>query len=142
MTSGIGSRRVKPTLNTKFHIDYEWWNRSGQDLRVNMISELLPEQSPYFATHEIGDQSDWIDPETAEVHRVDALLMALQEAAKTPTYFQTSLVNAVFRVFLTNGNVPLSPVELSQKIGRPAEAILRTLSGNVVYKGIRPYITS
>ena len=51
---------------------------------------------------------------------------------------QTALVDAIFRVFLANGNTPLSPLELSDKIGKPAETILRTLSGSQVYKGIRP----
>ncbi len=142
MTPGSGSRRVKPTMDTRFHIDYEWWERSAQDLRIHMISQLLPEQQAYFADHEEGDESDWIDPETAEVHRVDALRMALQEAARDPAYFlpPTSLVDAVFRVFLTNNNVPLTPVELAERIGRPPMTILRTLSGRRVYKGIRPYL--
>jgi hypothetical protein len=141
MVSGSG-RRVKPTLDTKFHIDYEWWERSDQDLRVDMIAQLLPEQRAYFVEHQTGEETDWIDPETAEVHRVDALRMALQEASRAPLYLAppTSLVDAVFRVFLTNNNVPLTPIELAEKIGRPSMTILRTLSGQHVYKGIRPYI--
>ncbi len=142
MVTGISGRRVKPTLDTKFHIDYEWWERSGQDLRIHMIAQLPPEQAAYFAEHGTGEESDWVDPETAEIHRVDALRMALQEAARSPDYFvpPTSLVDAVFRVFLTNNNVPLTPVELAEKIGRPPTTILRTLSGRTVYKGIRPYV--
>ena len=68
--------------------------------------------------------------------------MALQEAAHDPAYFMppTSMVNAVFRVFLTNNNVPLTPNELSEKIGRPPLTILRTLAGQEVYKGLRPYM--
>lgn len=141
MVSGRGLR-VKPTLDTRFHIDYEWWERSEQDLRVSMIAQLLPEQQAYFAEHETGEESDWVDPETAEVHRVDALRMALQDATRDPDYLTppTSLVDAVFRVFLTNNNVPLTPVELSDKIGRPPMTILRTLSGQRVYMGIRPFV--
>jgi hypothetical protein len=138
----LGSRRVKPTLDTKFHIDYDWWERSDQDLQVNMIAQLLPEQRDYFAEHDAGEETDWVDPETAEVRRVDALRMALQQASRETDYYTppTSLVNAVFRVFLTNNNVPLTPVELSQEISRPPMTILRTLSGQQVYKGIRPHI--
>lgn len=141
MVSG-SARRVKPTLDTRFHIDYEWWDRSDQDLRINMIAQLLPDQRGYFSEHEAGEESDWIDPDTAEVHRVDALRMALQEASQDPMYLRppTSLVDAVFRVFLTNNNVPLSPNELAERIGRPPMTILRTLSGARVYKGIRPYL--
>ncbi len=144
MTSvSIGSRRVKPTLDTRFHIDYDWWERSDQDLNANVIGELSPEQVEYFKQHDAGVESDWIDPETAEVHRVDALQIALQEAANDPAYFQppVSLVSAVFRVFLTNNNTPLSPVDLGEIIKREPMTILRTLSGAQVYKGIRPYTT-
>ena len=108
-----------------------------------MISQLLPEQQAYFLEHNgPNNESDWVDPETAEVHRVDALRMALQEAARDPDYFlpPTSMVNAVFRVFLTNNNVPLTPNELAEKIGRPPMTILRTLAGREVYKGIRPFL--
>jgi hypothetical protein len=144
MTSvSVGSRRVKPTPDTRFHIDYEWWERSEQDLNANVIQELSPEQVAYFQQHDAGVQSDWIDPETAEVRRVDALQIALQEAARDPGYFQppVKLVSAVFRVFLTNNNVPLSPVELAEIIKRPPMTILRTLAGAEVYKGIRPFTT-
>ncbi|NPV68596.1 MAG: hypothetical protein HPY64_15780 [Anaerolineae bacterium] len=143
MTAGsIASQRVIPTLETRFHIDYEWWERADQDLRMNMIGQLPPEQRDYFMQHSGDTESDWIDPETAEVHRVDALRMALQEAAKDPAYFlpPVSLVDAVFRVFLTNNNFPLTPIELSARINRPPMTILRTLTGGQVYKGIRPYL--
>ena len=50
------------------------------------------------------------------------------------------LVHAVFRVFLADGNTPLSPTELAERLGRPAPTILRTLSTPRVYKGIRPYM--
>jgi hypothetical protein len=139
-SSSIGSRRVKPTLDTKFHIDYDWWERSDQDLRVNLISQLQPDQRDYFTNHDANVLSDWVDPETGEVRRVDALQIALQDAARSPDYFEPpiSLVNAVFRVFLTNQNTPLSPNQLAEKINRPAMTILRTLAGERVYKGIRP----
>lgn len=143
MTSAsIGSRRVRPTVDTKFYIDYDWWDRSDQDLRANIIAQLLPDQRDYFLEHGEGSESDWVDPETAEVRRVDALQMALQDAAQEPGFFKppVSLVNAVFRVFLTNNNLPLTPIELSAIIDRQPMMILRTLTGGQVYKGLRPYI--
>lgn len=138
----IDHRRIKPTLDTKFCIDYDWWERSGQDLQVYLVSHLLPEQREYFAEHGAGEESDWVDPETAEVHRVDGLRMALQQAAQDPSFItpQTALVDAVFRVFLANNNVPLTPVELEEHTGRRAMTILRTLASGRVYKGLRPYI--
>jgi hypothetical protein len=52
----------------------------------------------------------------------------------------TTLVDSVFRVFLANGNQPLTIQELSDKIGKPAVTLLRTLSGPKVYYGIRPLL--
>jgi hypothetical protein len=51
---------------------------------------------------------------------------------------RTTVVEGVFRLLLVNGNMPMSPVELSSKLGRPADTILRTLSGPRVYRGLRP----
>lgn len=136
-------RRVKPTPNTKFHIDYDWWERTGQDLQTYLLSHLLPEQRDFFADYETGEESDWVDPETAEVHRVDALRIALQQAAQDESYItpHTPLVDAVFRVFLANNNGPLSPIELEEKTRRPAMTILRTLARGQVYKGLRPFLS-
>ncbi len=140
--SEIDVRRIQPTLETRFFIDYDWWERSGQDLRVYLISHLLPEQRAYFAEHAAEEEMDWVDPQTAEVHRVDALRMALQEAARDPNFItpHTSLVDGVFRALLANNNIPLTPIELSERIGRPPMTILKTLVGGQVYKGIRPYL--
>ena len=141
-SASAASRRVKPTLDTKFHIDYEWWDHEGQELRVYLLSHLSPEQRDFFTQHRETEETDWIDPVTAEVHQVDALQRALQEAARQPNFItaHTSLVDAVFRVFLANNNIPLTPVELSQHIERPTMTILRTLTGARIYRGIRPVI--
>jgi hypothetical protein len=136
------SRRVKPTLDTKFHIDYSWWEREDRELRTYLISHLLPEQRAQFETNQDTGMIDWIDPETAEVRRVDALQQALAKAAQDPQYItdHTTLVDAVFRVFLANGNKPLSPNDLGKQVNRSPATILRTLSGAQVYKGLRPLL--
>ncbi len=135
-------RRVKPTLETRFHIDYSWWESEGRDLRTYLISHLLPEQRTHFESSQTENTVDWIDPETAAVRRVDALQQSLVEAAKDQQYIteHTTLVDAVFRVFLANGNQPLTPNELGKRINRQSATILRTLAGAQVYKGIRPLI--
>jgi hypothetical protein len=135
------SRLVRPTLSTKFHIDYEWWKRQDRELRVYLRSHLCPEHKAIFAGAEGVGTTDWIDADTAEVQRVDGVQQALRvHCATLPGYLteHTSLVDAVFRVFLANGNHPLSPVELGERIKRPAATILRTLAGQRVYKGLRP----
>lgn len=143
-SGSAASQRIKPTLETKFHIDYEWWEREGHDLRVYLLSHLTPEQREALSSHSAADQKiDWIDPLTAEVHRIDPLERALREASQRPDFItpHTSLVDAVFRAFLENDNTPLSCIELSERTGRPAMTILRTLAGQTVYKGIRPVIS-
>src|SRR5258707_6527461 len=59
-------------------------------------------------------------PYTRSSDLVDALQQALTEAAKDPQYVtdHTTLVDAVFRVFLANANTPLSPEELGKRINR------------------------
>jgi hypothetical protein len=139
-TTKPAGHRVKPTNETKFHIDYSWWERDDRDLRTYLISHLAPEQRDKFKEVHDDNAVDWIDPETAEVKRVDALQQALAQAAQTPHWINehTTLVDAVFRVFLANGNKPLSPDELAKTINRQSATILRTLAGAQVYMGIRP----
>lgn len=131
---------IKPTLDTRYHIDYGWWDRSTEDLRTYQLSHLLPEQRERLLQSADSTTIDFIDPETAEVTRMDAVQMAIRQAVKDPNFItpQTPMVEGLFRVFLANGNRPLSPNELEPLIHQPAAKILRFLSGRVIYKGIRP----
>jgi hypothetical protein len=137
------SRLVRPTLETKFHIDYGWWERSDRELDIYLQSHLCPEHREAFADAEDEVVVDFVDPKTAEVTRVAGIQHVLiSHCSRLPNYItpQTSLINAVFRTFLANGNQPLTPLELGGILGRPPRMILRTLSGPTVYKGIRPYL--
>jgi hypothetical protein len=141
LTDGKKFSLVKPTLETCFHIDFDWWSKNDRSWRVYLRSELCPEHQKAFEEMPNEQDVDWVDPETAEVHQVDGLQQVLiahcakQEGFITP---HSTLVDAAFRVFLANGNAPLTPIELSERLGRPADTILKTLSGIRVYKGIRP----
>jgi hypothetical protein len=141
-SASAASRRIKPTLETRFHIDYEWWERDERELRTYLISHLAPEHREFFVQNQETEGIDWIDPNTAEVHKIDALQRALKEAGQQDDFItpRTSLVDAVFRVFLANQNTPLTPIELGERIGRPPMTILRTLTGSNVYRGLRPVI--
>jgi hypothetical protein len=91
---------------------------------------------------EEGQTIDWVDPVTAEVKPVDGIQNTLMtHCVKQPDFLtnQTALVEAVFRLFLTNGNNPMTSKDLSARLHRPPETILRTLASARVYKGIRPY---
>ncbi len=131
---------VKPTLDTKFHIDYSWWEKSSEDLRTYLLSHLLPEQRERLSQTNETRLVDYIDPETGEVFELDELGLAIQVAAEDTNFInpQTSLVDSIFRVFLANGNLPMTPTELAEETERSATTILKTLSGAQVYKGIRP----
>ncbi|MBN1439233.1 MAG: hypothetical protein JW929_07485 [Anaerolineales bacterium] len=138
--SGAG-RLIKPSLSTRFHIDLNWWRRNEREWRVYLLSHLCPEHRSALESVADGSRIDWVDPHTAEVRSIDGIQHALiTHCSLQPEYIspKTTLVDAVFRVFLANGNTPLTVSEISEKIGRPANTILRTLSGARVYKGLRP----
>jgi hypothetical protein len=133
---------IKPTLDTPFHIDFGWWEREARDMRVYLRSYLCPEHRAVYEGHPDAEEIDWIDEDTAEVTRVDGLQHILRvHCSLQPDYItpSTSLIDAIFRVFLANSNKPLTPVELGARIRREPAVILKTLSGHRVYKGLRPY---
>jgi hypothetical protein len=132
---------VKPTVETPFHIDFDWWRQNDRDWRVYLKSFLCPNHQQAFAEMDSAGQVDWVDSQTAEVQRVDGLQHVLiTHCAKQPSFIssQTSLVDSVFRLFLSNGNLPLTPMELAIQLNRDSTTILKTLSGARVYKGLRP----
>jgi hypothetical protein len=132
---------IKPTLDTPFHIDFDWWKGHDNNWRVFLFNCLCPEHQKMFENQTEGGMIDWIDPETAEIRQVDGLQSTLMShCVKEPGFVtaNTAMVDAIFRMFLTNGNQPLNSQELSEKIGKSAETILRTIAGVQVYKGIRP----
>ncbi|HXF86015.1 MAG TPA: hypothetical protein VNK49_11565 [Anaerolineales bacterium] len=141
MPEGKRTSLVKPTLDTPFHIDFDWWQKNERDWSVYLYSLLCAEHQKAFANTEESPTIDWVDPVTAEVKPVDGVQNALMtHCVKQPDFLtgQTALVEAVFRLFLSNGNVPMNSRELGEKLNRPPETILRTLAGPRVYKGIRP----
>lgn len=141
MQPGRPSTLLKPTLDTKFHIDYAWWERSNNDLRAYLLTHLTPEKRDQIIASADKQVIDYVDPNTGEVLQLDELGLAIQEAADSEDFINShiSLVDSVFRVFLRNGNTPLSPVELAEITGRDAQTILKTVGGLRVYQGIRPF---
>lgn len=143
MPEGKRLTLVKPTLTTPFHIDFDWWQKNERDWHVYLRSLLCAEHREAFANLEEGQMIDWVDPVTAEVKPVDGVQNVLMShCVKQPDFLteQTALVEAVFRLLLTNGNISMSSDELGKRLNRPPVTILRTLTGARVYKGIRPDI--
>ncbi len=135
-------RALRPTVDTKFNIDLSWWKRQNKSIRVFLQDILCSE-----CRADLGDLSeqkmvDMIDPETAEVQEVDAIWEAIRACCSLkPGYItmDTPLLESIFRVFLANGNKPLSVRELHARLDKkPAETILRLLTKGRVYLGIRP----
>ena len=133
---------LKPTTKTPFHIDFDWWKKNERDWHIFLRSLLCPEHQEAFAEVEEDGLIDWIDPKTAEVKQVDGIQHALMSHCALQPGFSdshTAVVEAVFRIFLVNGNIPMSADDIAKRLERPADIILRTISGPRVYRGLRPY---
>lgn len=134
---------VKPTLNTPYHIDFEWWKKSELNWRVLLMGYLSSEDQQVFEKMEDQNrQYDIIDANTGEVKRVDALQhLLISKYAQREGFISetTSLVEAVFRLFLASGNRPMTPEDIGERLNRPPGLVLQMLSGRRIYQGIKPY---
>ncbi len=132
---------IKPTLDTPFHIDYSWWQSGKYDLRVELLKHMCPEHQALYR-QQTGVTVDWIDWETGEVRQVDgAHYIITKHCSQQPGYITQggTLLEMIFRVFLSNGNQPLSAREISALVGQPPEQVLSVISQQgSKYKGLRP----
>ena len=130
------------TVETRFHIDTEWFQEEQRDMRVLLRDMLCEGCTESYADYRHAEAVDWVDEETGEVSRVDALWHSLRECCSTRPDFvtpATPIVDAVFRTLLANGNKPMSVLELHQRIDRrPPEVLLRLLTAGETHMGIRP----
>ncbi len=141
MFEGKRHSLVKPSIHTPYHIDFNWWKQNDRDWRIYLRSYLSPEDQLNYSNMSEEQLIDLVDPETAEVSQVDALQHILIARYASRSDFisrNTSITEAIFRLFLANGNLPLTISDISEKIGRPPQTILQMLSGSRVYKGLRP----
>lgn len=138
-------RWVSPTLETKYHIDFDWWAQQNLDFRIFLSSQLCDDCKSRYLDYRVSELVDWVDPVTGEVKRVDALWQALKSCCSSRPDYITEMIpltTAIFRLFLANDNAPMTTAELAEKLGRPyPELILRTLSRGKAYRGIRPVRT-
>lgn len=132
---------VKPSLQTPFHIDFNWWTEQNRDWRIFLRDYLSSEEQAMFENFSANDLVDLVDPDTGEVTQVEPLQHVLISRYASRNDFitrNTSVTEAIFRLFLTNGNTPLTVMEIAEKIGRSPTTILQLLAGREVYKGLRP----
>lgn len=127
--------------DTRFHIDYGWWDKSTLDLKSYLSGRLQALGIEEVQFDSSMDQVDLVDMTTGEVLQVDGFQYMVQ------AYFQqlpedfaqrSSLVDAVFVVLLSNANRPMTAHEIAESIGRDPEVVLRTLNGPRIYQGITP----
>ncbi len=140
MTMTKPVRSLRPTLDTPFHIDYDWWNKGDRDLRVYLRSHLCREHRLQYSETD-AEIIDWVDPHTAEVTRMDGLLLVMRTHCAQQSDFiadYTGVVDGAFRIFLINGNQPLTSREIAEQLNRDADIVLKTLGGKQIYQGIRP----
>jgi hypothetical protein len=137
--------KIKPTAlkrttpDTKFFIDFDWWDQSNLDLRTYLLSRFS--MGDEAALEAEFDQVDLVDAQTGEVHQVDGfqyLIRAYFNRLPDDFVAHASLVDAAFCVLLANANQPMSARELAERVDRPAEVVIRTLGGTKIYQGIRP----
>ncbi|MBN1249032.1 MAG: hypothetical protein JXC32_15335 [Anaerolineae bacterium] len=137
------ARFIKPTLDTLFHIDYDWWERKHLDLNVKLKSHLCPEHRDAFAGQPVSDKIDWVDWDTGEVHQVDGLQYIITtHCSKQSGYVlqAPTLLEAIFRAFLSQANQPMSPRQLAPLVGHQPRDVLRVLAGRTVRLGLRPVL--
>ena len=137
------ARFIKPTLDTQFHIDYEWWDKQGLDPNIKLKSHLCPEHRDAFKGQLDSEKIDWLDWNTGEIKQVDGLQYIITtHCSKEPGYIMQAptLVEGIFRALLSNANAPLSSRMLSTMVGHPSGQILRVLSGRNIRLGLRPVL--
>jgi hypothetical protein len=132
-------KRVTP--DTKFYIDYDWWEKSELDLKTYLYTRLKIGDD--ISLESESDEVDLIDAETGEVVKVNGFQYVIQTYfSQLPDDFarRASLVDAVFCVLLANANQPMTAHEISERVQRPTDTIVKTLGGPRIYQGIRPIL--
>ncbi len=135
----------KLNTDTKFWIDFGWWEGQSRNFRLCLHELLCADCKRTYPEHERTEEIDWIDPRTAEVKRVDALWQSIRACCRhKPDYITPSmpLTMRTLRALVANDNTPLSARELYERSGKgSAETILRILTGERIYYGIVPLLT-
>lgn len=131
----------KVTPDTRFYIDYDWWDKSDLDLKTYLLTRLDLGEDINLESQ--TDEVDLVDATTGEVTRVDGFQYVIQAYfSQLPDDFvsRTSLVDGVFCVLLANANKPMTAIEIAEKVKRSPSTILKTMGGPKIYQGVRPIL--
>ena len=90
----------RTTLDTRFFIDFGWWERSNLDLRTYLLSRFsLGDENSLEAEF---DQVDLVDSRTGEVHQVDGFQYLIQSYFhRLPEDFITHASDSDLNIFET-----------------------------------------
>jgi hypothetical protein len=134
--------RLRPTLDTPFQIDWQWFRQKGIDLNSKRLAHLCQQCRSQFQPGDSVDTLDWIDPASGEVFQVDAISEAIMSHCQwKPDYISsaTPVMTGVFRALLANNNRPMTVAQLAQRLGRTdPDTLLRVLTSGPVKEGIVP----
>ena len=140
------AKYIRPTRKTKYHIDFDWWEKNSRNLRRYLLEHACEECRNLAESDTEKTLVDWVDPETGEVFTIDRLWYDVYAmCVENHDYLDKNLplTSLIFRLFISNNNKPLTSVEIHQGIGKKsAGVILKMLSGQTIYKGIRPVFYS
>ena len=83
---------VKPTIETPFHIDFDWWKETDSNWRVFLFSFLCEKHQIDYKDKNDSFKIDVVDIETAEVNPVDGLRFSLMNhCAQRENFIPTNL---------------------------------------------------
>ena len=138
----MSARLARPTVNTPFQISLDWWQRTRQDFMSQLRESACPDCLKRYPLDATLSETDFIDPQTAEVRRLNSLWQCVIETcSQEPDYFSPDLplATALFRALVARGNSPLTPSEMHTLINRSnPQTILRVLTGPTAILGIVP----
>lgn len=133
---------VKVAADTPLYIDFKYWKSKEQNWRSILVGYLCDEHKAIFAN---GGSSleliDAVDPETGEVKQIDVILDHIFSHCSQQEGFVPEngpLTDCIFRMLLANGNQPITPAEMAERLNKPANTIIKTLTSRT-YRGIRPF---
>lgn len=136
------TRLSRPSVETPFQINLAWWERHQQDFQSALRDALCQECQRRFTADTPLEEIDMIDPQTAEVRRLNSMWACLVESCSSKADYlapELPLATALFRALLTRGNAPLSPTDMQRLIRRSnPQTILRVLTGPNPIFGILP----
>ncbi len=73
MTEAKRFSLIKPTIDTPFHIDFDWWKEHDSNWRVYLHSLLCPTHQEMFSNTSNNQMIDCVDPINAEIQTIYGL---------------------------------------------------------------------